>query len=320
MEVGLRTPLLDFFRRGEVDRDIRLLAAQGALAPRAIEQLGLLMLLVGDHDSEVARAAEATIAAIPRDTLESFLARSDVPAEVRSFFADRGIESAGTAAPAEETEQPMVDTSSDLIELPDLIDLPDLPELPAVPELAGLENLPPLPDGSLPEGSVPPVPEPLPPIADLPDLPSLDALPPEEAAGEVKASTVQKLARLGIAQRMSVAMKGTREERAILIRDPNKIVAVAVLASPKITETEVEAIAKMTGVSDEILRMIGHTRAWVKSYNIVHSLVKNPKTPVALSMNLLNRLNDKDLRMLSANRNVPEIVRLTARKKIVIDK
>ena len=50
MEAGFRTPLLDFFRRGEVARDVRLLAAQGALAPRAHEQLGLLMLLVSDQD------------------------------------------------------------------------------------------------------------------------------------------------------------------------------------------------------------------------------------------------------------------------------
>ena len=45
MDTGFRTPLLDFFRRGDVARDVRLLAAQGALAARAHEQLGLLVLL-----------------------------------------------------------------------------------------------------------------------------------------------------------------------------------------------------------------------------------------------------------------------------------
>jgi hypothetical protein len=119
---------------------------------------------------------------------------------------------------------------------------------------------------------------------------------------------------------MSRATKGTREERAILIRDPNKIVAVAVMSSPKLTEAEVEAIAKMSNVSDEILRIVAHNRNWMKSYAIVSALVKNPKTPLALSMNLMNRLNEKDMRMLSTNRNVPEVLRTTARKKIVIDK
>jgi hypothetical protein len=142
----------------------------------------------------------------------------------------------------------------------------------------------------------------------------------EEPSTEQSVSTVQRIAAMGIAQRMSLAMKGTREERAVLVRDPNKIVSVAVLSSPKITETEIEAIAKMANVSDEILRIIGSTRAWVKNYNVALALTKNPKTPVALSMNLLSRLNDRDMRMLSIDRNVPDILRITARKKVVLDR
>src|SRR5215212_9601957 len=103
MEVGYRTPLLDFFRRGEVARDIRLLAAQGALAPRAHEQLGLLMLLVSDQDPEVAAAAEATLQSIPVDSLAAFLARSDVGSETRAFFAARGVQPAAVAAAEADT-------------------------------------------------------------------------------------------------------------------------------------------------------------------------------------------------------------------------
>ena len=91
-------------------------------------------------------------------------------------------------------------------------------------------------------------------------------------------------------------------------------------ADARLTETEVEAIARMANVSEEILRIVGNTRAWVKNYNVVLGLVRNPKTPVALSMNLLGRLTDKDLKQISTNRNVPEVLRVTARKKVVIDK
>jgi len=265
MEPGLRTPLLDFFRRGEVARDIRLLAAQGALAPRAQEQLGLLMLLVGDQDSEIANAAEATLQALPPQSLSAFLARSDVPAEMRNFFEKRGIEAA--PAPAPDADAPLVDAS---------------PE----PESLALE---------------------------------LDGLPPEKAE-DVRPSMLQKISALSVAERMNLAMKGSREERAVLIRDPNKIVGVAVLSSPKLTETEVESIAKMTSISDELLRIIANTRAWVKNYGVTVALTRNPKTPVAVSMNMLARLNDRDLKMLSTDRNVPEILRLTARKKVAIDK
>src|SRR5687767_11214490 len=177
MDAGFRTPLLDFFRRGEVARDIRLLAAQGAFAPRAHEQLGLLTLLVADSDSEIAAVAEATLQAIPRDSLEAFLARSDVPVEIRSFFAARGIEPAATPAP--DAEAPLID---------------------AAPESETAE--------------------------------------PEEAEELDEGSALQQLSSMTIPQRMKRAMKGTREERAILIRDPNKIVALAVLSSPKMSETE----------------------------------------------------------------------------------
>jgi hypothetical protein len=123
-----------------------------------------------------------------------------------------------------------------------------------------------------------------------------------------------------VAQRIGLAMKGSREERAILIRDANKIVAVAVLGSPKMTENEVENIAKMPSLSDEILRIIGNNRAWTKRYGIIAALVRNPKTPVAISMNLLGRLSERDLRSISTDRNVPEVLRITARQKIVMNK
>jgi len=257
--------MLDFFRRGDVARDIRLQAAQGAMAPRAHEQIALLMLLVEDHDLEIAAAAEATISMISRPALEAFLARSDASTAVREFFAGRGIQPAAVAAQA--ADAPLVESKT----------------------------------------------------ADDP-LEAIMAAEEEPADGGVRASTVQKIAGLNVAQRMTLAMKGSREERAVLIRDPNKIVAVAVLSSPKLTETEVESIAKMANVSDEILRMIGFSRAWTKNYTVVHALVKNPKTPVALSMNLLARLNEKDLRNLSTNRNVADVVRVSARKRVVVDK
>ena len=108
-EAGLRTPLLDFFRRGEVARDVRMLAAQGAIAPRPLEQLGLLMLLSADGDSEIRDTAEQTLQALPADLLAGFIARSDVPTEMREFFVKRGIQPSDTPAP--DFDEPLVDTS-----------------------------------------------------------------------------------------------------------------------------------------------------------------------------------------------------------------
>jgi len=255
MEIGFRSPLLDFFRRGDVAHDVRLLAAQGALTPRAHEQLALLVMLSSDPDPEIATAANATLGIIPRGSLSAFLARTDVSPDMREFFAKRGVEPGDV--PAQDEDKPIVDTATG----PDIADDED-----------------------------------------------------------DEKSAMQRLAALTVPQKMARATKGTREERGILIRDPNKLIAVAVLSSPKLTDSEVEAIAKMSSVSEEILRIISTNRNWMKSYVVVSALARNPKTPVAVSMNLLQRLTEKDLRMLSTNRNVAEVVRTTARRKIVVDK
>ena len=102
---------------------------------------------------------------------------------------------------------------------------------------------------------------------------------------------------------MKLAMKGTREQRSMLIRDSNRLVASAVLSSPKLTESEVEAFTKMGNVSEDVLRIIGTNRSWLKNYAIAAGLCSNPKTPPAIAMQLIHRLNEKDLKMLSIDRN-----------------
>jgi hypothetical protein len=134
---------------------------------------------------------------------------------------------------------------------------------------------------------------------------------------EDRTTATQKLAKMGFSERLKAAVRGSREMRALLIRDPNKMIAAAVLSSPKLSEPEVEAFAKMASISDEILRIIGNNRAWTKNYNVLLGLTKNPKTPLALSLNFMPRLSSRDLQMLSVDRNVPEPLRVAARKRVV---
>ena len=249
MDPGFRSPLVDFFTRGEVARDVRLMAAEGTLAPKAHEQVALLVLLSDDQDPEVAATANATVSALPPEALQAFLARSDVPSQMRDFFAARGILPGGQAA---------ADAAGPLIESA---------------------------------------------AADV-----------EAAEEKDEADTSQVLASMSILQRMKLAMKGTKGQRAQLIRDSNKLVAAAVLSSPKLTESEVEAFAKMANVSEDVLRTIAMNRTWVKNYGVIAGLTRNPKTPPGISMQMVQRLNERDLKMLAIDRNVPESVRLAARK------
>ena len=238
MDPGFRSPLIDFFRRGEVARDVRLLAAQGALAPRAQEQLALLVLLADDPDPDIARATAATLDALPLEPLRAFLARPDTPQEMRDVLrrlGHRGRRPTRRRRPPINFDEPLLDTLS---------------ELPGcrAPEAAGR--------------------------------------PPEH----------KMLSSLSVLDRMKLAMKGTREQRAVLVRDSNKLVSAAVLSSPKVNEAEIEAFTKMGNVSEDVMRIIGKNRAWTKNYGVILGLCKHPKTPPALAMSFVQRLNEKDLK------------------------
>lgn len=126
----------------------------------------------------------------------------------------------------------------------------------------------------------------------------------------------RKILRLNTAQKAILAMKGNREERMILIRDSNRTVAVGVLRNGRISEPEVESIAKMRNVTDEVLRQVGGSRDWTKNYNVILSLVHNPRTPQGVSMNFVNRLVNRDLKVLVGSREVPELIRRMARRTL----
>ena len=246
------SPLLEFFKRGEAARDVRLLAAQGGLGVRAHDQLAILVLLLDDPDPEIRTTADATLNRIPSDVLSRFLGRSDIPIGIREFFADRGVFPAGDAAP--DSEQPLVEAEHD------------------------------------------------------------DTFATDE--DEDKDTVSQKIAAMSMPEKLKAATKGTKEMRAILVRDPNKLICAAVMSSPKLTEQEVEGIARTASVSEDVLRIIGANRAWMKNYKVAAGLTRNPKTPLAVSLNLLHRMNDRDLATLAVDRNVPEQLRIAAKKKI----
>ena len=131
-------------------------------------------------------------------------------------------------------------------------------------------------------------------------------------ADEQRGSVLQKIGRLDIKGRIQLAMKGTKEERAILVRDGTKIVALAVLDSPKISDGEVEKFASQRNVLEAVLRAIPMKRRFVKNYAVVRNLVSNPRTPLDIGLGLMKNLLVQDLRNLSGNKEVSDTVRKLA--------
>ncbi len=161
-------------------------------------------------------------------------------------------------------------------------------------------------------------------IRDILNLPLVipSASPPhKEIPQEVKKeSLLVKIQRLPVPQRRLLAMRGGREIRSILIKDTNKDVVLSVLENPKITESEIEMIARMRSIPDEVIRIIANNREWLKNYNIILALVLNPKTPPGISANLVGNLKTRDLELLEKNKNVSEASRAMAKRILQVRK
>lgn len=137
----------------------------------------------------------------------------------------------------------------------------------------------------------------------------------EEISGE-RISMVKRILMMKMKDRVKLAAKGDREARNILIRDPNRVVSQAVINNARITEQEVEKIASMRTVPDDVLRQIGSNRNWARNYSIMHKLAQNPRTPISSVMTILTRMQLRDLKALNKNRNVSDAVRRQALRLI----
>ena len=127
-------------------------------------------------------------------------------------------------------------------------------------------------------------------------------------------NAVQKINRLDVKGRIQLAMKGNKEERSILIRDGTKVVALAVLDAPKLSDGEVEKFALQKNVLEAVLRQIPLKRRFMKNYIVVRNLVSNPRTPLDLGLGLMKHLLTQDLKNISANKEISETVRKLALK------
>ena len=344
-------PLVEQFRRGGVARELRLMAAQGLLPLKPEDLVELWTDLLGDADEGVRSAADKSLSSFPVAELQPILKSRATPPGVLSWAVShrpepelREVVLQNTSLPDETIEAlaPILPQAlAELVVINQTRLLRRTSLLVALEANAGLSNDQKRRLRELREtfriGEADAVPPPAPEPAPAPAEPEPEALPEaaiaplgdvfmtedealvrylseEERKQTEKVSAVQKIYRLNTAEKLITALKGSREERAILIRDPNRLVATAVLGSPRLTDPEIEAIAGMKGVSDEILRKIGHHREWTKRYQVVKNLVSNPRTPIGIALTLVPRLSPHDIKSISVDRNVPEPVRKQAQK------
>lgn len=126
----------------------------------------------------------------------------------------------------------------------------------------------------------------------------------------------KRIADMTISQKIRTAMLGNREARMLLIRDSNKLVSSAAIRSPQMQEADVSLISKNRNISDDVLRIIGTSPAWLKSYQIKLSLVENPKTPTSIATRLISHLRESDLKMIARSKNITGAIKDAAKRHL----
>lgn len=327
---------------------LRMMAAKALVPLAASDMASVLFMLTFDPDAAVRETAVKTAVGLPDRILASALRDEALPPPVLGFYlrtlwdkdayAEMLVLNAST--PDEDVAAITAGCSARVLESvgqnqlrllrqPDIVrqlcrnpaaslalvdgvcdfavrsgvDLPDVPQMQAArvrifgPEAA-----------SMPVAQGPTADELL---AQFQELQEEGASPLEEGK---RLTLTQQVLKMSIAEKIKLATRGNKEARGILLRDSNKLVAVAAIRSPRITENEVLMCAANKAVNDEVLRVIYSNREWTKDYRIKLALVKNPKTPMAMSMRYLATLRDSDVRDLARDRNVPSGIAQQAKK------
>lgn len=293
------------------EKKIAICAGSVPLAPE--DRAELLAILAADADAALAERAQNALLTQPVDSFLLAIARIDADPRFLAYCADNVAEKTGVA-----------DALAKNSKVPSALIARVAPHLTAAGIQAMLDDLdrlsfdPRLIDSLVASTAATPEQKAL--LEEAKHGAALKAEELEEAAAEAepdkarRLTLLQRVTRMTVVERIQLAVKGGREERMLMIRDPNKIVQRAVLQSPRLTDTEVEGFAGMANLTDEVLRNIAMNRNFMKNYVVVKNLTKNPKTPLDISLRLIQRLTATDLKNLCANKNIPETLRTTAMK------
>ena len=309
---------------GKAKPERKLAVCTGGVALSGPERAEILAVLAMDDIEGVAQGAAQALTKVPMENFFEALTREDAAPALMHYCAanladELGIANAlakNASCPVGVLERVVKKLSTASIQL--LLD--NLERLTSSAAL--IDALAASPNASAEQRGL---------LAELQNgAPLNEALEAAESTGELnkaleaaepdpikRKTLLERLAKMNVLERVKLALTGGREERIILIRDPNKVVQRCVLQSPRLTDAEVENFASMTTLTTEILRIVANNRRWMKGYSIVKNLIFNSKTPLDITMHQLPRLTPRDLKILSTSKSVPETLRSTAAKMII---
>jgi hypothetical protein len=324
--VSPQTPVEERLRtaRGEFN-------ASPPLSPE--DRVTVLFILSHDADAGVAAAAKKSFEECPSHTICDALDKKLDPAVIKAIVKSRGdndailIMAALNTSTDDDTLRIIAETGPE-----EVIDLlaEDTARLLSKPFILEAIRKNPLASPVQVASIASLIANPPKPVAAEPNAPQNEAV--ESLKGgddEVEAAKKARpdetnifklVSEMSVGNKVKLALTGGKAARELLVKESNKLVAVAVLKNPRITEDEVLRLSSSKGVPEDILRLIGRNKEWIKNYSIKVNMVTNSKTPLAISIKLMDQLLEKDLTKLAKSKNVPSVVASTARRKLEVKK
>jgi hypothetical protein len=344
--------VIERIESGQYPQQVVETIARGFLPLPQDDLIAVLAFLTNSADAAVADAAKSSLADVPSRSVHAFASNESAPAEhlallmratddpfiLEALIRNRALPDAlvaEVAAVADAAVQEIVVINhARILRAPEILDaLLSNPNLAADVRRRVMETREEFFDKKARAAAAEPV-EPVEagedepmltlseePIADLLEKAATepgDAPPPalmeSEKTDEKKLSVFAQILLMSVSDKVKLAFKGGKTERMILVRDHNKLVCSAVMRNPRMSELEVESIATLRNVEEEVLRIISMKREWSSKYNVALSLARNPKCPVGVVLPLINRLTLRDLKGLKDDKGVSDTVRSLARK------
>jgi hypothetical protein len=278
-------------------------AAEGKLEPN--DQLTVLFVLCYDRDAEVAGAARSSLKSYPLALVLSALGKKlnvDVLKKLAKMHKDNAAVLTMIAL-NEGADGPLLETLAETGPLEVLTILTEDPAtLARYPLIAESIKKNPKATAALIEALSPAAPD-----AGGEEAPAPDTEAGEEASGEDGDEEV-KIEDMSVGQKIKLALTGDKTIRSIFITNSNKMISSAVMKNPRLTIEEVVKVANSKTTPDDIMRIISQNKEWTKNYNIRMAMVMNAKTPLQVSLRMLDTINIKDLEKVSKSRYIPSVL------------
>ena len=331
------SPQAERYARRDAPREARLMAARGALPLPPVELATVLFALMHDPDAEVKSTARESLESLPENVIEPVITGATHPAVLSHLaHACRDDEKrCEKLALNSETDDPTIsflatlpfkgvveivaNNQERMLRAPEIVDalgsnpLTGRSVIDRILSFLGVEA--PCEESEIEDG----------PVSDSEavaalravlgdDLGHLAQAMVEESEANENANLYALIQQMNIVQKVKLARLGNKEARGLLVRDRNKVVAVAAVSSPKLSDNEVVTIAQSRSVCDEVLRVISSNRLWTRNYKIKLALATNPRTPQPTAMKFVNFLHDNDLKAIVKSKDVPTAVSTHSRR------